>query len=164
MKLLYLSIFTDREQIEKTIYGKIISTVVIVAMESHTETAIDAFVSLIFATFALLAAHFYANVLALDIAEKKLGSRQEAFSLLEKTLPLALGVNGPALIFLLSHFGLFSVELAFLLAKLTAVLGLFIYGFLLGHAVGKSVLANIATGFVTAALGALVIVVKIISH
>lgn len=164
MDILRQGIFTDREQIEKAIYGKIIVTALIVAMESQTETAIDAFISLVFATSTLLFAHFYASMLALDIAEKKTGNLRESIALLKGVFPLALGVNGPAFIFLLSFCGLFSVELAFLLAKLTAILGLFIYGFLLGRAIGKSVPANIIIGLVTAALGIFVILVKVISH
>lgn len=164
MNIFQHSVFTDREQIASAIYGKIIITAIIVALESHSETAFDAFVALISATVALFLAHFYADMLALDITTKKLGYVREAIPLIKKILPLAVGINGPAVIFLLSHFGLFSTELAFRLAKLTALIMLFIYGYLLGRATNSRVSKSVIAGVLTTTIGALVIAVKIVTH
>lgn len=164
MKFFEHSVFTDREQIASAIYGKIIVTAIIVALESHSEGALDAFFSLLAATFALFLAHFYADMLALEISSKDKAYVEEAVSILNKILPLAVGVNGPAVIFLLSHLGLFSTEFAFLLAKLTALIMLFIYGYLLGRSASSTRTLSVIAGVVTTAIGALVIGVKILTH
>jgi len=161
---LFSSIFRKRERIAVAVYGKIVVTALIVAMESVTKTAFAAILELFFSTLALVVAHVYAHMLAEEIALRRFGNWRDMRIHLGNALPVMAGINGPTLIFLLSHLGLLSIEKAFFLAKATALAMLFIYGLLLGKATGKNAAGCLIAGLVTTILGVMVLAAKVFVH
>lgn len=161
---MFASIFREKERIASVIYGKIVVTALIVAMEGGAESALTVTLELFVSTLALLVAHGYASMLAKDIARGKLGNWSEFIREVKNALPIMAGINGPTIVFLMSHLGMLSLANAFLLAKTTALGLLFIYGILLGKAMGKDKLVCIIVGIINTALGFMVLAVKVVAH
>jgi hypothetical protein len=153
-----------REDIAAAIYGKIIFTAVIVALEPHTDSAGDAVIALLTSVSALAIAKTYAGILAQGVSGGKIEQLREVLAAMRGIVPLVAGTSAPTVLFVASHFGWLKIGQAFLLAKISAPIMLFVYGYLLGRSTGRKTAGRISVGAVTAGIGLIVLAVKVLSH
>jgi hypothetical protein len=110
------------------IYGSLAVMAVIVAIEDHPPTALRAAAQLFGVTLAIAVAKAYAEIIADTLDRGRRLDAEEWREILRKISPVLFGAQAPTLVFLMSAFGLFSVETAISISKVLVLGLLFVYG------------------------------------
>lgn len=156
--------FLDYSFASMAIYGSLTVMAVIVAMEDHPPSPFRAAAQLFGVTLAIAVAKAYAEIVADTLNRGRKLNAEEAREILRKVSPVLFGAQAPTLVFLLSAFGLFSVETAFEVSKVLVLTLLFVYGLRVAQVLHKNRLAQIASGLVIMSAGLVVVVINYLLH
>ena len=154
----------DKNFVSKAIYSSITIIAVLLVMEEHPPSARIAAATLFGAVLVVAIAETYSVTIAEIIAGQKRLDRQEISAIWQDTRPILIMANIPTLVILLSGAGLYSMDTALLIAKLTMYLALFVYGLQIGHLLHGSSWRIFLSGLFTVGIGALIGLLKFLVH
>jgi len=146
------------------IYGTILVTAVVAgaSADPHMEAWRGAVVVLV-TTLVFWLAHVYANQMALHHSQRQHSSWTQVRELAWQEWPLVeAGLLPIIILLLLGATGVTSRDTAFTVAVWAGVVILFIWGIVLARRDGRGVLATLLLATASAALGAVIIILKII--
>ena len=153
-----------RHWISEVVYGKIVITALIIALEENAEQPMHVIEVLVISVLVLGLARAYVDVLVTHINRGRYMSFNDALRKVWQIFPIAIGLVVPVLLFLASEYGLLSLHTAFIAAKASALMLLFLFGMWLGTATGRKGLRRIMVAVLPTALGAAVIFIKALAH
>jgi hypothetical protein len=151
-------------QVSKIVYGSIIGLALVLTLQAHPPSAAVVIGSLVATGFAVALAELYSEVIGARTQES-LGEEHESIGMIvEDAASVVVGVSFPAVFFVLSAVGLWTMDTAFALAKWTG-LGLIAgYGYLAARLSGASVPRGLLQASGVAVIAALLIAFKAILH
>ncbi len=147
----------------RLVYGAVVTLATLLAVGVAGPTVADEVGAILLATFAVVFAEFYSEVVGATIRERRALSRHELLAMAGRLGTLALAAIPPLIVTLGSALGLYSAEVAvwasiWLLATL-----LFAFGFAAGRVSGRSLIGSAVAAAVLLAVGVGVIVVKVMA-
>lgn len=146
------------------IYGTILSMAVVTTVSRDPDLGAVAIAGWTAATaFVFFLAHTYADIVAAGFARPG-EAKQVARDAVRKEWPLVQGSLIPAAAMLLTPLGLVSEDVATYVAVLTGVVVLFVAGILIGTRENLSWGRRIIIGVINAAIGFLIVALKIFVH
>ena len=148
----------------EALYGKIVITALLIALEEGADQPMYVIEVLAISVLVLGLARAYVDVLVTHINRGRHMSFNDALRNVWQIFPIAIGLVVPVLVFLASEYGLMSLHTAFIAAKASALMLLFLFGMLLGTATGRKGLRRIMLAVLPTALGAAVIFIKALAH
>jgi hypothetical protein len=149
--------------IASAIYGTILVTAVVAGTAASEEVSVAGGILIVLATTLVFwLAHFYANLLALRLTIKRRPAWPEVRRLSGEEWPLVQAGALPILILLLAETGLYGRDTAFAVAMWSGVAALFFWGVVYARYEGSGVAGALASGTFNAALGLIVVALKVI--
>jgi len=146
------------------IYGTILSMAVVTTVSKDPELGALAIAGWTAATaFVFFLAHTYADVVAAGFARPR-EAKEVAINAIRKEWPMVQGSLIPAAAMLLAPIGLISENSATYVAVLTGVVVLFAAGVAIGSRQNLSWGRRITIGLINAAIGFLIVALKIFVH
>lgn len=153
-----------KEAVSEVIYGTVTLMAVVIALENGGYGPWRVVAVILVATYTLAFAKVYANTIAEMLAKGRRISMREVRGIWRESRPVTIYSQLPTLAFVLSGLGVFSLGAAFWIAQLTGVAILFIAGYLVGRRVGASAARSVFSGFAVGAVGAAIMLLKLLSH
>jgi hypothetical protein len=152
--------------VASAIYGTILATTVVAGTSSSEEVSVTAGALIVLVTTMVFwLAHVYANLLAQRVVLKRRPSWAERAALAGQEWPLVQAGALPAFLLLLGTTGLYGRDTAFAIAMWSGVAALFVWGIVFARHEGRGIGFAILSGIFNAALGLIVIILKIlVSH
>lgn len=151
------------EQLTNAVYGSILVTAFLGAVDASVASAVEILVEMVLASFVLFVAHTYSSLLATGVVEHgELG--HHAGSVVRNQVPLVTVVAVPSLLLLPAAVGLLPLELAIGLALGVEIAGLFGLGYLLAAESGRSTAGSAVAGALGAGLGMVVVGLETALH
>jgi hypothetical protein len=151
-------------QVGKVVYGAIIGLALTVAIESHPPKPAVMVVWLLGTALAVGLAEVYSEVVGAETSTRRPITRPQLGHMAEDALAVGFGVAFPAVIFLLSAFGLFEVGTAFSIAKWTGLGLIGFYGYWAARFAGAARHRAVVKGVLVALVGAGLILLKSLVH
>lgn len=146
--------------IARSIYGLLVVTALIVALEGLIEDPWQITISLFSTMFVIGLAESYSDIIGYRLEHSIDITKEEAREKIKEAMTVLVSSFIPILIFLAASFGFYSVDIAFQVAKIFAVVILFTYGFAFGRRTGRSYPRTVGIGVVDAVLGMTIILFK----
>jgi len=151
-------------QVGKVVYGAIIGLALTVAIESHPPKPAVMVVWLLGTALAVGLAEVYSEVVGAETSTRRPITRPQLGHMAEDALAVGFGVAFPAVIFLLSAFGLFEVGTAFSIAKWTGLGLIGFYGYWAARFAGATSRGALVKATLVALVGAGLILLKSLVH
>lgn len=149
----------------KAIYGIILITAALIGLQVHETSPLAVSIKIFLAALVIVLAEVYSEQLGEKIRRKKQLSKFENQDIINSAMVIASVSVYPAVIFVLSSFGLYSIETAFDISYLLSIIGLGLFGFIAARAAGNSRSSSYKSAVLASAIGATVIIIKyIFSH
>lgn len=157
------TIRTDK-LIERSIYGLIITTTLLITLEHYEDSSWDMIVTILLTLMAVVVAERYALLFARGF-DKEQDADWQMFSDVPKDyLYMLYGSAVPTLFFLLSGVGAITLLAAFNFAELIAALLLILYGYAYGLRRGHTKFIAFLFGLANFSAVALIVFFKSITH
>ena len=152
------------QQVAKVVYGSIIGLALIVALENHPPGPGVMAVWLLGTAIAVALAEVYSEVLGAETRTRQTVTRPQLRHMSEDAAAVGVGVAFPAVFFVLSAVGLFSIDTAFSIAKWTGLGLIGFYGFWGARFAGAPIRRALVKGALVALIGAGLIALKSLVH
>ena len=150
---------TATGQLARAIYGLIIVTTVLVALDNFTDSPRVLAVEVIGASATVYLAHVYAEMIS-ETATALEPPGRLLVRALKKESPVFVVVVVPAILVAVAGTGLWSIETAVTLGVAYNFLALFAVGYLGGRRHDHTATASVAWGAAAAALGAVIVAIE----
>ena len=161
MRTTTLAKYYGNDRAAKVVYGAIlIFAYLITQNHSNDDTALSLVSGTFFAAVAIVLAEIYAEILGKTIRQKKRLSKHQRLEVVQDSLAIISVSFWPSFLFLLSHLGLFSVQIAFNLSYAFLLKILFIFSYWASRLSEHSKLAAMATACIVSAVGLFVVFAK----
>jgi hypothetical protein len=147
-------------QAGKAVYGIIIALAIVITLEAHPPSAMEAEATILLGALAVAMAEFYSDVLQLRITERRQASRKEMADIGRHIGTVLVGSLLPLPVFIMASLGLLTIESAFVIVKWMLVTLLFLYGFVAAQIGGAGTKWSLLLGAMTGSIGVLVVLVK----
>ena len=144
----------------KAVYGIIIALAIVITLEAHPPSPLEAEATILLGALAVAMAEFYSETLQLRISERRRASRQENVEIGRHVGTVLVGALLPLPAFLLVSLGVMSIEGAFTFVKWMLVTLLFIYGYVAAQVGGAGIRWSILLGMMTGSIGVIVVIAK----
>ena len=156
-----LTRYYGNDKAAKVVYGAIlIFAYLITQNHSNNDTALSLVSGTFFAAVAIVLAEIYAEILGKTIRQKKRLSKHQRLEVEQDTLAIMSVSFWPSFLFLLSHLGIFSVQIAFNLSYAFLLTILFIFSYWASRLSEHSKLAAVVTASIVSAVGLIVVFAK----
>lgn len=151
------------ERLTNGIYGTILVTAFLGAVDGLTGDAVEVLTELLATSLVVFVAHTYASVLGTGVAE--LGHwRSHLVTTVANQRPLITVVTIPALLLGIAAIGLVALSTAIRVAIGAGLGGLFLLGYLIADERGAPTAPALALGAAAALLGSLVVALESVMH
>lgn len=153
-----ISDFYGNDRATKVIYGSILLFVVILSIHySGDESAFMLAFTVFLTSFTIVLAEIYSEILGQRIKQHGKLSRAERTNIVNDTLSIVSVSLWPSVIFLLSAFGLYSLDIAYGLSYAFLLIVLFGFSYLAYRLGQNSPTKSLIISFATVAIGLLII-------
>ena len=150
--------------VARVIYGSVIGLALLLALEDHPPTAVQAVAAVLGTAFAVACAELYSEVVGREAVTRRATHRARLRRMTKDAAAVFVGAAFPAIFFLLSAVGVMQMPTAFRLAKWTG-LGLICgYGFLAARLAGRTPLKAVLQSLIVGFLGIALILLKTLTH
>lgn len=144
----------------KAVYGIIIALAIVITLDAHPPSALEAEATILLGALAVAMAEFYSETLQLRIESRRRATRQEMSEIARHVGTVLVGGLLPLPVFLLVPLGVMSIEGAFTFVKWMLVTLLFVYGYVAAQVGGAGVRWSMFLGMMTGSIGVLVVIAK----
>lgn len=144
----------------KAVYGLILITVVLIGLERHATDSMEVALKVLLAAIAIVIAEIYSEYLGEKIKRKKALSKREHKEISHDASAIFAVSLYPALIFLISALGLYSIEVAFKIAYTLSLIGLGAFGYIASMYAGDPRSTSIKRTLLAVFIGFAVILLK----
>ncbi len=144
----------------KAIYGIIIALAIVITLEAHPPSALEAEATILLGALAVAMAEFYSETLQLRITEQRRVTRKEISGIGQHIGTVLVGSLLPLPIFVLASLGLLSIESAFTIVKWMLVTMLFVYAYVAAQVGGAGLRWSILLATMTGSIGVIVVLAK----
>lgn len=149
----------------EAVYGTILVLAIIVGLSEDEDAEVGAILGGVLATSLVFwAAHVYAGTLAAQLEEPDRRTREFVPRVMAQQWPLVEAALPPALALALGVVGLLSRDAAVDVAIAVGLIALFGWGYAIGRAVGRSRGRAALAGLLSVALGAVMVILKLLVH
>ncbi len=149
------------ERARHAVYGSVIVLAIIVALDGTAVSPREVIASVIAAAIATVIAEIYADYLSGTIGAGRYPTARENLEQLRNAWAGLVAALLPAVFFLLAGFGWIELEAAFNAAIWTGIAVVGVYAFMANRIAGFSIYRSLAIGVAFAALGGLIVLVKL---
>ena len=153
-----------RELVATSVYGIIVTTVLLLTLENHENSAWNMVAAMFLTVLGFSVAEYYASALGKGFGETAKDRHFSAVELLRNCLHMLFGSIVPILIFVGSALGLMSILIAFDVAEGFLAAALFGYGYWYGRSRQESQVVSVLYGLANVAAVALIVGLKLSSH
>jgi VIT1/CCC1 family predicted Fe2+/Mn2+ transporter len=151
-------------QVARVIYGSIIGMALIVVLQDHPPPPASVAALLVGTAVAVGLAELYSEVLGAETRTRARVAAHDVREILRDAIAVGFGITFPAVYFLLAVFGAMEVDTAFTLAKWSGVGLIAFYGFCAARLAGAGLAIAVLQGCAAGAIGAALILLKVIVH
>ena len=148
----------------RSIYGSILVLALLLALEDHPPSPLQAAGVVAGTVFAVLAAEAYAENLGSELTLGRRETREERSARFRELAAMTVAAEAPVAILLLSAFGLLELETAFRLARWSSLALLLLGGYLARRLAGQSRPSAAWAGLLIFGVGVLISVLKAALH
>ena len=150
--------------VARVIYGSVIGLALLLALEDHPPTALQAVAAVIGTAVAVALAELYSELIGREALTRRATHRDRVRRMTKEAGAVFVGAGFPAIFFLLAALGVMQVTTAFRLAKWTG-LGLICgYGFLAARLAGAGPMKATLQALIVGLIGVALIVLKTFTH
>lgn len=150
--------------ISRSTYGLIITAALLVAVEHTMTNSWTIVISILTSLLSISIAEAYTEGIGAHIEKKGQLEHEERRSIVKESLYIFGGSTFPVLAFVISGWGLLSLQEAFLMAKIFIVVTLFEYGYVYGRRIGRSRLGSLRVAFLNIVMVLLIVAFKEFVH
>lgn len=150
--------------ISRSMYGIIISMALLLTMEQYTTDPWKIAIGLVTTLLSVSIAEAYTESIGTHIDKQRPLYEEERHHIIQESLYVFSGSTLPVLSFVFAGVGILDLPNAFLIAKTSAVVILFEYGYLYGRRSGRTRLSSLKVGGLNVVLVLLIILFKEFIH
>lgn len=144
----------------KAVYGVILITVALIGFEKSAANPFDVALKVMLAAIVIVLAEIYSEYLGEKIKRKQALSKKERKEIAYDTSAIFTVSLYPAVVFIFSGLGLFSVDTAFNITYVLSLVGLGTFGYIASIYAGDSKFVSLKRTAVAVLIGLLVILLK----
>jgi hypothetical protein len=144
------------------IYGVIVVLSLIISLEYFKANSIRVIITILGTLFTFALAKVYIKYITKSMKYEKRICRHKFREICKEEFSIMLGSEIPLIPFILELINIISLETAFLLSKILGVIILFDFGYIFGKYMNYPIIKRLSAGLISAALGLIIVILKII--
>jgi hypothetical protein len=150
--------------VTRVIYGSVIGLALVVALESHPPTAIQATVAVAATALAMGFAEAYSEIVGGEARTRRPAGPTQLRTAALEACAVSFGAGFPVVFFALAAAGAMGLDTAFTVSKWTGLGLICAYGFVAGRVSGSGVGASLLHAAAVGAIGGGLIALKALLH
>jgi hypothetical protein len=160
----FVSAHLDSHQVSRVLYGAIIGLALIFSLERHPPSATEMVLLLLGTAVTVALAEIFSDVIGTETRAHRRVRRREVREILTDSVAVAFGIAFPVVFFELAVLGAMDLQTAFDVAEWSGIALTAFYGWSAARLAGQGHLAAALQACAVAAIGAVVIGLKVLTH